>query len=725
MSLQEELINQTTDLLCAWARWAEQWWYAVPGRDDIGCFGTGYGTWGTQTNQKYLAAMATLADVGPKDAQQWALDRALAALRYELATHITGDLERTDGKRWGHHWLAALGIERMMHGVHRLEPHLTSQDREQLRAMLLSEAQWSCDDMTRGNTSGIVADVWGNSGKNAPESNLWQGALLWRVAHMYPDHARAADFIERAHDYLVNSVSVAADAQDDRIVAGKPVRERHVGANFFSNYALDHHGYLNIGYMVICVSNAAMLHFDMRQAELDRPETLDHHQADLWSVLRKMIFSDGRLARIGGDSRVPYTYCQEYLIPALLYASDHLGDEHGLGLLKRQLEMIQAEADFNADGSFYRQRLSELAEQNPYYFTRLESDRACVLSMLISYLPLLQCELESSTSDAFQETVTGNWHEPEYGAAMHRSPTRLASVAWRANDWPQLMCQPPDDGHLADWWSNLVGVVHCLGDRGIRVSNRTTMRRLIECHTDTIDGGFVSSGSYFEGTGVTVLEGLNLDDQVKCQLAVVALPDGQTMLVMHRAVANMRVFVQSLKGLHLNVPNDLFNGMHRTVRTESGEIQLSSPPNVDEVISLQSNWANIDNRLGVIGLFGAESFSVSRAKQRRGGRYGGLYVDEICWPHHSGIRAFDKGEIIFDIGYVVLSATTSEQTNRAAADVQRLNSSYTDGDIRWVRFNGADGNGYVFAVNFGHEASLATMVSKKLLEPGQSVLLTD
>ena len=45
---------------------------------------------------------------------------------------------------------------------------------------------------------------------------------------------------------------------------GKPVREWHVGANFFPNYALDHHGYLNVGYMVICVCNAAMLHFDCR-----------------------------------------------------------------------------------------------------------------------------------------------------------------------------------------------------------------------------------------------------------------------------------------------------------------------------------------------------------------------------------------------------------------------------------------------------------------------------
>ncbi|MCJ7548753.1 MAG: hypothetical protein MUQ30_03625, partial [Anaerolineae bacterium] len=49
--------------------------------------------------------------------------------------------------------------------------------------------------------------------------------------------------------------------------------------------------------------------------------------ADLWDVLRRFIFGNGRLARIGGDSRVRYACCQEYLLPSLLYAADVLGDE--------------------------------------------------------------------------------------------------------------------------------------------------------------------------------------------------------------------------------------------------------------------------------------------------------------------------------------------------------------------------------------------------------------
>ncbi|MEJ5198001.1 MAG: hypothetical protein WHX53_03675, partial [Anaerolineae bacterium] len=91
--------------LHAWARNAERHWYPVPGRPGEGCYGAGYNAWGVQTNQKYVAALATLAmrgeDVAGLD-RQWALDRARAGLRFSLASHLSGDGACTDGTQWGH-----------------------------------------------------------------------------------------------------------------------------------------------------------------------------------------------------------------------------------------------------------------------------------------------------------------------------------------------------------------------------------------------------------------------------------------------------------------------------------------------------------------------------------------------------------------------------------------------------------------------------------------------
>src|SRR5690606_23469825 len=103
---------------------------------------------------------------------------------------------------------------------------------------------------------------------------------------------------------------------------GKTVADRYVGDNFFDSYALNHHGYLNVGYMVICLSNIAMLHFSYKLQGFKIPDALYHHAEELWSVIRKLTFDDGRLIRIGGDTRIRYCYCQDYILPVWMLAED-------------------------------------------------------------------------------------------------------------------------------------------------------------------------------------------------------------------------------------------------------------------------------------------------------------------------------------------------------------------------------------------------------------------
>ncbi|NLD74450.1 MAG: hypothetical protein GX649_17250, partial [Chloroflexi bacterium] len=160
------------DCLAPIARWfpyAETYWYPIPGHPGLGCYGTGYDhNWGIQTNLKYVGAMAAIAVLGPDagvspDLAERALERALAALRFDLRTHLTGDLARLDGRQWGHGWITGLGIERAMFGAYLLDPHLADEDRAMVRNVLTSEADWLLTEYE------VVGDPWGTSGKNKPE----------------------------------------------------------------------------------------------------------------------------------------------------------------------------------------------------------------------------------------------------------------------------------------------------------------------------------------------------------------------------------------------------------------------------------------------------------------------------------------------------------------------------------------------------------------------------
>ncbi len=715
----DALRTQATHLLERWATAAEEYWYDAGGEPATGCYGPGYLTWGVQSNWNYLGAMATLAaQPGVARAAHWQA-RALAALRFLFRTHVTGDRPGLDGKPWGHGWISMLGIERAMHGVACLAPALTAADRAALHRVLTSEVDWLLFHASRGRATGVCAGLWASGGCNNPENNIWSGALLWRVATMYPDEPHAAAWQEQAHRFLINGVSIPADAQDRTVVAGRPVAERHVGANFFPHYALDHHGYLNVGYMAICVSNAAMLHFDLKRAGQPAPASLYHHQADLWQVLRRFVFADGRLARVGGDSRVRYAYCQEYLLPSLLFAADHCRDTQALPQAARQVVLMAQEADApGGSGLFYAHRLAAMRARNPHYFTRLESDRACVLAMLLNYLPLVNAP--AAPTETFEASVAGGWAEDAHGAAMHRSPTRFASVSWRAHGLTNALCLPPGDSDLAEWSLNLAPVVRFLGDDGQQSGRH---RRVLAHQVREFAGGFVTSGAVMEGANIGIDEGGQCTDQATTQLAFAALPDGRTCLALQYVVAasDRRSFLMELKDLHLGVPNDVFNGNRRTLHTATGQSELPAPSSRDEVLATGGRWLNVDDRLGVVALHGGEQLLVARSATRRGGRYQSLHVEEVCLHVRQGVAAVPPGAVLVDVGFAVLAGATARDTGTVAAGSGAL--ALPDG-LRGVWITGADGQRYALIANVGATPATAEVLGATVpLAPGAAALV--
>ena len=670
-----------------WPELANAYWWDDPQRPELGCFGSGYNSWGVQTNQKFLGAYAVLAADPDYDervagcSREEILDKSLRALRFSLASHVSGDHHCSDGDRWGHTWISTLGIERMMHGVEAIAAHLGDADKEGLRRMLVSETEALLQ-------LPITGTRWAADGGNRPESNIWNGATLARVALMYPDEPHAGEWMERGHRFLQNGISLQADALDETLVAGRPVREWHVGPNFFDSYALDHHGYLNVGYMVICLSNIAMFHFACKTAGWEAPVSLYHHSAELWGLVKRLIFADGRLARIGGDSRQRYCYCQDYLLPTLLFCSEYLRDPHAEGLEAGCLELNAIEQEQSGDGSFLSARLGTIAQINPYYYTRLEADKAVVLSMN-AYWRRVAAEGLAAPEPGFEAAVAGSWAEPEHGAIVHRSAGRLASWSWRAHDAPQGLCVPPDSGHLAEWTANMGGIVRLLGETGAR--------KVVAHHQTPFEGGFLTTGTMADSAKASLPEGWTAGDPVHHRYAVAALPDDRTMVVLEYCRLAPRSYLSEVKGLKLNVPNDLFNEYGRTVATAGGSVLLDG--RAQGIRELVGNWLCVDGRIGVVGLYGGESIAIYQAGRRRASGYGdSLYYDEICFPCSVGTQVVDPGTVILDCGSVVLSGADAAETAQVAGDCAALQTEAEQ--MRAVQVRGADGRTYILAANF-------------------------
>ena len=65
---------------------------------------------------------------------------------------------------------------------------------------------------------------------------MWNGAVMLRTAMLYPDEARADEWRDKGTRFLVNAISVDADATCRDEIAGKPVSDWYVGSNFFDSY---------------------------------------------------------------------------------------------------------------------------------------------------------------------------------------------------------------------------------------------------------------------------------------------------------------------------------------------------------------------------------------------------------------------------------------------------------------------------------------------------------
>jgi hypothetical protein len=634
------------------------------------------------------------------------LEDALKLLRFTLRSHLAGPGTAFDGECWGHSWISGLCIERMMHGIEALEDHLSDDDRSLIHAMLVSESDWLLDNYD------VVAAIDGCSGKNKPESNIWNGSILHRTAMMYPQEARAAEYRRKGTKFLLNGISVPGDAESAVEFEGQALADWHVGPNFTETYALHHHGYLNVGYMVICLSNIAMLHFSFRKRGLTPPEALYHHVPELWALIKKCTFPDGRLWRIGGDTRMRYCYCQDYAIPMWLLMQDKYGETDCSTFEKGWLETVQREQKNNGDHSFMSERLNDLEKVSPLYFHRLEGDKAVTLSMG-AYWRRVYDEFKESPAASEQPSVCGNWNDEFHGALLERGTNRLASWTWESCQRPIGMCLPADGADLGEWRWNLVGEIKGCGGRNF--SEDLAHKQW------SFPGGFCTCGQVKWNSCQHTAEGQADEVTAIEDIAFTALPDDATVVVMQRAKTVNRTYLQTVKGLLCNIPNDIFNGKQRTYRTETGELLLEGCHEQAEVLNLNGDWVNVDNRLNIEKIYGGDELAIRRPGQRQitmfkgsdaaGERAGGsLYCDEICSPCITERRPYEADTLLFDSGFAIRVGPTSEQS-LTPLPAQALETG--NGELKALSVTDINGKSYLIAANFGTSAQSLTVSLNK------------
>jgi len=166
-------------------RYGERIWHEVP-NTQLGYFGLGKRTQNqVRPLSNSIFVYALLASDGSYDATISGVDRekllahALAALRYFLATHVTGDRTCTDWGQWGEEpaeFFSPSLISKAVAGARLIWDKLTEEDKAAIRRVVTYEANY----LMKGKAAS--KEYFGSHAAY----NAWSGELLAWAASMYP-----------------------------------------------------------------------------------------------------------------------------------------------------------------------------------------------------------------------------------------------------------------------------------------------------------------------------------------------------------------------------------------------------------------------------------------------------------------------------------------------------------------------------------------------------------
>ncbi|MDD3153453.1 MAG: hypothetical protein PHS41_01190 [Victivallaceae bacterium] len=703
MSAANVTSKTATAILNSWLDRLDQSLTTPAEAPNVQYYGTGESThWAIQSNWNVVGAL-TARGVLQKDPRS--IHTALAIFRYLLGTHRTGDLVATDGKQWQNHWISVLGIERAACCLKLLTPFMTAEDQLRFKNLQLDMAEWLLDEYD------VAAGLDGLSGRNRPESNLWNGAFLHRMCLDYPDHPRCHEFRKKGTKLLLNGISLEQDASSLSRFDGIALQEWHVGANFTENYSLDHHAYMNIGYSFICLSHVAFTHYYFKLSGAQAPEALYLHAKELWQTVKNFVFADGRLLRIGGDTRARYTYCQVYALVVFLFAGDYWQDEEARSMQSGLLAILDKEQQINQDGSFYGKRLANIRQQSYYYYTRLESDPAVALANVLTISDRLG--ISDSGTIGGKQNPPCFWTDDFHAAALLRTGNSIRSFVADGGQGPMALCLAADRSDMAEWQSNF------FFNFGLHRNQHHVLRHNILRGKDQFVGTSVTEWSEEEPYG----EGEEVYRVIRSYAAVAGLPDGKTLLVCEYVIAIKDATLDFRQTVNWQLPNDCFNGGKRWYRGGNNfTCTTASRPGQSLLIPTHTTLLHVDGTT-LESIYGVEQFFIRQretpaivGQSMRARKLHSLFTDEICGEYHPSARV-KKGACLADTAFCITADTQWEQSIANAGKTQQLP---TEGLLRAMLCRGVNRVQYGFAVNFD---TVAHKEFNRTLSPGEAILV--
>lgn len=602
---------------------------------------------------------------------------AKRSLVFAYSTHKANKLKVCSGNNyWGSTsksdsvWESSLWAMSVAYSAFFQWDSLTQAQKDYIKAMLVAECNY---ELERTIPTGYAGDT-------KAEENGWEADILAATLGMFPDHQLASKWFDRLREFAINSYSHIGDASDATVIDPdydkKTVADLYKGKNLYDDYTLQNHNLFHTSYQNVVMQELgeAALALKLFQTGLHGTEKwktnalMHNNQKVMDNVLNWLALADGELAMPNGNDWSLFLFDQ---ITSYSTMACFLKDPNALMLENMAYKFIQARQKTTGDGSWL------LRPDVGARRMGVEAHRVMMSWLMHEVMPT--ASLTPTKWDDFNKKYSEAKVFGSQNVVRGSSDSRFTCFSWStglSSYTGYIASTSPDKNKIVvPFRANNTG--NFLGWYTV-TSKGTNATPVVSGIYDLKDNAWTMNGE------------LNTNDAaLNNRFAIYSTP-GNAVIYVDYVRGNTDGTVKKECGGLMAISVDPFMKEKRTLYYGNNESSQSSGT---PLMSMPTEWVNIDNELGVVAP-GNKGMAFGDR-----GNVNSIQTAKLYSLYSNTARTFKAGDMV-DRRVVVYYSRVDAPTTKAMLD-----GTQSLGDKCVAGWNGViapdpDGVNYLLLANF-------------------------
>ena len=602
---------------------------------------------------------------------------ARRSLVYAYSTHKANNLKKCkDNKNWGstsktdYVWESSLWAMSVAYSAFFQWTDLSDTQKNYIYKLLKAECNYEL-----GRTIPT-----GYSGDTKAEENGWEADILAATLGLFPNDDLAEQWYNRLREFAINSYSQKDDATDNTVIDpaydNKTVANLYKGKNLYDDYTLQNHNYFHTSYQNVVIQELgeAALALKLFQQGLYGEEkwatnALMHNNDKVMNeVLYWLALADGELAMPNGNDWSLFLYDQ---ITSYSTNACFLRDPRALMLENQAYKMIKARQTTTSDGSWLLR--ADVGAR------RMGVEAHRVMMTWLMHEVMSTADLTATDWNDFNRQYSDAKVFESQNVVRAASDSRFTTFSWSTG-------LSSYTGYIA---ANSVDKNKIVVP--FRANNTGNILGWYEVQGKNTNATPVVSGIYDLMGNSYVMNGeLNTNDAtLNNRFALYSTP-GNAVVYIDYVRANTNATITAEKGGLMAISVDELTKTKRTLYTADGHRQL----NGSSFASMEGNWVNVDNALGIVRS-GEKQFAFGDRANNNSVMTAKLYSS-----YSNSSRSVKANDVVDRRAITYYSNLDATSTEQLAAFNQQLTTP--DGWNGVIVFD-PDSTGYLLLSNFASD----------------------